>query len=100
MARNRTRDQKRLAALRRQLENSSPTRSDGFRIRFEGAKVPKDVEAAPTILYDGMSLPVRAVKLDLTKTVIVTILAVFLQLALNIYLQRGGWQLIKSLLRI
>jgi len=39
-----------------------------------------------------VALPLSAIKHDLTRSIVITILALTLQFALAFYLARGGWQ--------
>lgn len=55
---------------------------------------PKDNFYQPEI-----ALPLKIIKTDLTKTLAVTILALLLQIGLYVYLQRGGWPIILSMLK-
>jgi len=41
-----------------------------------------------------MKIPIELIKKDLTKTLGVTILALILQIALMVYLNKSGWQII------
>ncbi|HJZ05194.1 hypothetical protein A2634_00300 [Candidatus Amesbacteria bacterium RIFCSPHIGHO2_01_FULL_48_32] len=46
-----------------------------------------------------VSLPMRRIVSDLTRTAVVTILAVVLQLVLFTYLNRGGWSIILAMIQ-
>jgi hypothetical protein len=92
MAEHRTKQQKIVAKLRRELA-----------LREEGVKytrvleTPKKVDSKAYFYQPEMSLPTNLVWSDLTKTVVVAILALTLQIGLSVWMSKGGWQLINSL---
>lgn len=45
-----------------------------------------------------LSLPIHSIKADLTRTLLVTILALLLQVILYVYLQKEGWNKILPLI--
>ena len=60
----------------------------------------KNKQVAQVNFYQPeISLPLGVIKVDLTKTLIVTILALLLQLGLFMYLQHGGWPIVLSKLQ-
>ena len=96
MAKRRTRAEKELARLRRLVEKKeiNPVNSTEKR---ENANL-KRVTATADFYVPELALPVKLLRLDLTKSVGVTILALILQIALAVYLNRGGWQFVNSVL--
>jgi hypothetical protein len=103
MAGKRTRKEKIIAKLRRQTESRphsqvvSNSPLSPLSLSNRGETVVKKIEGfyAPEIV-----IPMKLIASDLTKTVIVTILALILQIAISIYFSHGGWQFVKSFLRI
>lgn len=61
-------------------------------LRFEESRDQiKSLES--NILYDReLQLPLGVITADLTRTLLVTILALFLQIGLYAYFQNGGWE--------
>jgi len=57
----------------------------------------KSANVKPVFYQPEISLPVKMVFSDLTKTVVVTILALVLQIGISIFLTKGGWQWINSI---
>lgn len=92
MTRRRTRKQKTRAALLKAQHVSSVVYGQQ---QDRGGEISLDTVS---FYVPGFNLPIEMVKKDLTKTVIVTILAMVGQVALAIYLNSGGWQLVNSLL--
>lgn len=92
MAQHRTRQQKIVAKLRKELA-----------LKEEGMKYTRKPETdkktdVKTVYYQPeLTLPVKMVFSDLTKTVAVTILALTSQIALSIWLSKGGWQWINTI---
>lgn len=83
MAKRRTRQEKILAKLRRQIE-----------IKPDKLKI---VEVKPSIVMQDESLPRVELKADLTRTAVVAILALILQAGMYYLLNsRGGWQIISK----
>ena len=81
MAKRRTRQEKIVAKLRRELE-----------IKHEK---PRIAELKPNVVVQDESLPRVELKADLTRTAIVAILALILQAGMFYLLNyRGGWQII------
>lgn len=95
MAEHRTRQQKVVAKLRRELELVSKNKNVGYQIAVDLKD--KNASAKPIFYQPELSLPVKMVWLDLTKTVGVTILALAFQIGLSVWLSRGGWQWINNL---
>ncbi len=81
-----------IAKLRRELSG----REDG-REKSRPETGQKSTDAEPVFYQPELTLPVRLVWSDLTKTVAVTILALIVQSGLSVWLSRGGWQLINNL---
>ena len=92
MAQHRTRAQKMVAKLRRELA----LREEKIKYTNPGTKV-KSVDVKPVFYQPELTLPVAMVFADLTKTVAVTILALTLQIVLSVWMSKGGWQWINSI---
>jgi hypothetical protein len=91
MAEHRTRQQKIVAKLRRELAAREET------VQYRPTEIKEKSADVKRVFYQPeMTLPVKLVWLDLTKTVAVTILALIIQLGLSVWLSRGGWQWINS----
>lgn len=45
-----------------------------------------------------LKLPVSSIRSDLTRGILVTILALFLEISIYVYLQNGGWQRVLPIL--
>ena len=90
MAVKRTRKDKVLAQLRRKVE------SQNAREREERSERP---EFKPDFYQPEISLPLPAMTADLTRTAIVTILALALQMATVTYLNKGGWNVVLTTLQ-
>jgi hypothetical protein len=92
MSKKRTRQEKVLANLKRQLVTKTsvdlPPQAKSERISL----------STQTFYQPEFNLPLKLVYFDLTKTLAVTILALILQFALAAYLSHGGWQVINSVL--
>jgi hypothetical protein len=92
MAQHRTRQQKIVAKLRRELELREE------KVNYEGKpRIENSVDTKTVFYQPELTLPVKMVFSDLTKTVAVTILALASQVALSIWLSKGGWQWINSI---
>jgi hypothetical protein len=91
MAQHRTRQQKIVAKLRRELA----LKEEKIKYTSPGIKE-KSVDVKPVYYQPELTLPVAMVFADLTKTLAVTILALALQIGLAIWLSKGGWQWINS----
>lgn len=86
MAKRRTRQQKIIARLRRRLESN-----------LGQPALPAQIKAS--FYSPQRSLPRGLLRLDLTRTTIVTILAVIVQIAVAVYLTRyDGWQSVFKIL--
>lgn len=96
MAGKRTRREKELARLRRLVERTQTKPI----VREEAVKV--ETEKMADIKADSYiptrDLPIKLLRLDLTKAVSVTILALILQFTLMFYLNRGGWIFVSQML--
>jgi len=91
MAEHRTRQQKIVAKLRRELAAREET------VSYRPVEVKEKSADVKRVFYQPeMTLPVKLVWLDLTKTVAVTILALIIQFGLSVWLSRGGWQWINT----
>jgi len=93
MAGRRTLQKKKVAALRKRLLERQRV------VQVESMKVPVNSIFEKNVVNSGfyypeLSLPLNLVRSDLTKTVGVTILALISQIALAMYLNKGGWQFI------
>ncbi len=92
MAEHRTKQQKIVAKLRRELAMREEKTKHANRKVLE-----KNIDVKPSFYQPEMTLPTKLVWLDLTKTVVVAILALTLQIGLSVWMSKGGWQLINSL---
>lgn len=88
MGQRRTKEQKIIAQLRRKLEEIKP------------ADLAAKVEhwQNRTYVNPNLTLPVKEIRKDLLRTVMVLIGALMLQVVLAQYLQHGGWDVVKRLL--
>lgn len=87
MAKRRTRAEKIIARLRKEIRPS-------YAKATEGEKV---AEVKPNIIVHDESLPRVELKADLTRTAIVAIVALLLQAGMYYLLNyRGGWQIISK----
>lgn len=96
MARKRTRQQKVRAATKRQepFVFKKPEQSN----IDQKIETKINTQITPHFYQPELTIPVSAIRADLTKTLAVTILALILQLAFAAYLSRGGWGTVNSLL--
>jgi len=96
MAKKRTRQEKVRAATKRQepfvFKRPEQNKTD------KKLETKIKTETTPHFYQPELTIPVSAIRTDLTKTLAVTILALILQLALAAYLSRGGWSTVNSLL--
>jgi hypothetical protein len=91
MAEHRTKQQKIVAKLRRELAlREEKTEYSSERITV------KNTDTKPVFYQPNLTLPTKMVWLDLTKTVVVAILALTLQIGLAVWMSKGGWQWINS----
>ncbi|TSC87798.1 MAG: hypothetical protein G01um101416_323 [Microgenomates group bacterium Gr01-1014_16] len=87
MAKRRTRQEKIIARLKKEIRPS-------YAKATEGEKV---AEVKPNIIMDEESLPKVELKADLTRTAIVAILALVLQAGMYYLLNyRNGWEIISK----
>lgn len=56
----------------------------------------KSTDVSASSPYHELVMPTTSLKADLTKTLIVTILALILQFSLASYLQNGGWNTLQK----
>lgn len=87
MAGKRTRKEKLVAQLRRKLRAMPEPQIETKRIVTTG-----------NFYNPEIILPTNALRSDLTRTAVMTILALILQMAVYIYLNSGGWQTVLRLL--
>jgi hypothetical protein len=87
MARRRTRAEKIAAKLRKQLERVEP-------VTTTQVVAPKEDYYVPEV-----ALSTKLLTSDLTKSLAVTILALLVQFSLAVYLNRGGWQQVNTMLQ-
>jgi hypothetical protein len=83
MARRRTRAEKIVAGTRESYQY----------------KAPKITESKRDYYVSEIPLALKLISMDLTKSLAVAILALILQFMLAMYLSRGGWQFVSSLLQ-
>jgi hypothetical protein len=87
MARRRTKAEKIAAKLRRRLREIEP------------AAVKETAPAKEDYYVPEITLSTKLLTSDLTKSLAMTILALVLQFSLAVYLNRGGWQQVNSMLQ-
>ena len=96
MANKRTRREKKIARLRRLVEKVQErpvVYEKPVEVKEDKMADVKAVSYVPT-----RDLPIKLLKLDLTKAVGVTILALILQISLTVYLHKGGWEFVNKML--
>jgi hypothetical protein len=93
VAERRTLQEKKVAELRRKLFERQFVAPSELKTASVTMKVEKSV-TDDGYYYPELMLPINLVKSDLTKTLGVAILALISQIALLMYLNRGGWQII------
>jgi hypothetical protein len=87
MAGRRTKAEKIAAKLRKRLE------------KIEPIAVKEVVFAKEDYYVPEVTLSTKLLTYDLTKSLAMTILALLLQFSLAVYLNRGGWQQVNSMLQ-
>jgi hypothetical protein len=94
MARKRTKAEKIAAKLRRQLAAVNTQKPQITTTLHSKSEYPVEDNA----YLPELTLSTKLLARDLTKSLAVTILALVLQFSLAVYLNRGGWQQVNSML--
>lgn len=97
MAKRRTRAQKITALQRRSNLNSTIT--SNVSEKYEYKTTAKATENRVNYYVSEIPLSLKLISSDLTKSLVVAILALILQFMLATYLNRGGWQQVFPLLQ-
>lgn len=95
MGKKRTKLEKMRAKLRN-IQVTSTKIQTNSNIQFPTTKPEISLNKA-AFYAPNLELPMEMLKVDLTKTLVVTILAIILQMSLAFYLNHGGWKMIDSL---
>lgn len=96
MSKRRTKSEKIRAELRKnKIQSTNNKINSNIEIQMPAQTLAHTRGAFYTPSFE---LPMELLKKDLTKTLIVTILAVILQMSLANYLNHGGWNLINTLI--
>ncbi|KKU96393.1 hypothetical protein A2701_03035 [Candidatus Amesbacteria bacterium RIFCSPHIGHO2_01_FULL_47_34] len=96
MAKRRTKKEKMIARLKRQVEIKKPRQTQTTTQNPIIDKKEGKPDNSQVFYYPEMKLPLNLVVRDLTKTVGVTILTLILQFTLAYYLRNGGWEYVNS----
>lgn len=86
MAKRRTKQAKVVAKLRKQIEIAKPIVDSGL----------KNTVSPKHFYQPELSLPTKLLQRDLVRTLLVTAVALGLQIGLYMYLKQGGWQVISK----
>lgn len=89
MAKKRTREQKIIAQLRRELQKTAPIINE---TQTDEKMVYRNTASANYV--PGRQLPVKSIYKDLWRTVTITAIGIGVQFAVKAYLDRGGWALV------